>query len=227
MPEVFVSNYMKQQRNFVKYRRQKKECAAEVGDKQATSLPKSQRLPLNSLALAVRVKPSRSSAPQAQKILSELGLKQVNNCSLFIASNENLQKLLIVSNYVAYGAPTKKIVDDLIRKRGYMKDSTGKRVPMSDNVLIEELLGESCGCICVEDVIEALWRCKRDEETYNAVKKQLWPIQLAALKETVSQRDIEHEAHGRVVKKVNTKTVKGGYLGFMGEDINSFVSQLI
>lgn len=174
--------------------------------------------------LAIRVKPSRSSAPQAQKILSELGLKQINNCSLFIASNDNLQKLLTVANYVAYGSPTKKMVDDLIRKRGFMKDAAGKRVPMSDNVLIEELLGESCGCICVEDVIDALWRCNRDEQTYQAVKKQLWPIQLASLKETSDKRDVKHEANGRILKKVNTRTVKGGYLGYMGDDINTFVA---
>ena len=43
MPEVFVSNYMKQQRNFVKYRRQKKFTEeAETGEaKQSLALPKS------------------------------------------------------------------------------------------------------------------------------------------------------------------------------------------
>jgi len=43
MPEVFVSNYMKQQRNFVKYRRQKKFIeGAETGEaKQSLALPKS------------------------------------------------------------------------------------------------------------------------------------------------------------------------------------------
>lgn len=108
--------------------------------------------------------------------MNELGLKQINNCALFIASAENLQKLLTVINYVSYGMPTKKIVDDLIRKRGFLKNADGKRVPMSDNVLVEELLGESTGCICVEDVIEALWKCNKDKTVYEAVKKQLWPI---------------------------------------------------
>jgi len=108
--------------------------------------------------------------------LNELGLKQINNCALFRGSPENLQKLLIVVNYVAYGTPEKKLVEDLIRKRGFLRDSEDKRVPISDNVLVEELLGESTGCICVEDVIEALWQCKKEEETYAAVKKHLWPI---------------------------------------------------
>ena len=77
---------------------------------------------------------------------------------------------------MSYGTPTKQMVDDLIRKRGFLKNKDGKRVPMSDNVLIEELLGESCGCICVEDIIEALWACGKDLKVYSAVKQQLWPI---------------------------------------------------
>jgi len=42
---------------------------------------------------------------------------------------------------------------------------------MSDNVLVEELLGEETGCICVEDVIDALWRCNNNLSVYQAVKK--------------------------------------------------------
>lgn len=173
MPEVFVSNYMKQQRNFVKYRRQKNLTESSVSgeQKQSIALPRSQHVPVNTLILAVRIKQSRATTPQAQKILNELGLKQINNCALFVASAENLQKLLTVTNYVSYGSPTKKTVDDLIRKRGFLRNKDGKRVPMSDNVLVEELLGEETGCICVEDVIDALWRCNKDLSVYQAVKK--------------------------------------------------------
>jgi len=62
MPEVFVSNYMKQQRNFVKYRRQKNETK-DVEDKQSVALPKDQRVPANSLILAVRIKQSTNTTP--------------------------------------------------------------------------------------------------------------------------------------------------------------------
>jgi hypothetical protein len=128
---------------------------------------------------------------------------------------------------VSYGVPTKKIVEDLIRKRGFLKNKDGKRVPMSDNVLVEELLGESTGCICVEDVIEALWRCNKDKTVYEAVKRSLWPMQLAPLKETNEVALVKHEAHGRDVKKTTTRSSKGGYLGFIGGEINEFVAQLI
>jgi len=52
----------------------------------------------------------------------------------------------------------------------------------------------------------------------------LWPIQLASLKETTDKALVAHEATGRDVKKVTTKTAKGGYLGFMGGEINAFVA---
>ena len=69
-----------------------------------------------------------------------------------------------------------------MRKRGYLKDKEMKRIPISDNVVVEELLGEK-GIICVEDIIEAFCRSKGDEQSYKAVKEAIWPIMLAPLKE--------------------------------------------
>ena len=72
MPDVFVSNYMKQQRNFVHYKRFKKsnstdnvtaEIAAKITDKQEIALPKNQRVAMNSLLMIVRVKESRNATP--------------------------------------------------------------------------------------------------------------------------------------------------------------------
>jgi large subunit ribosomal protein L7e len=111
--------------------------------------------------------------------LKELGLKEVNNVSFVRADSATLDKLLLIRNYVAYGYPTKSTLDDIIRKRGYLKKAEeGKgetRVPISDNVVIEDLLG-SKGIICIEDLIEAYWKCKANQELYEAVKAVMWPI---------------------------------------------------
>jgi len=93
--------------------------------------------------------------------LNELGLKEINNCAFVMSTVDNIKKLLLVSNYVGYGLPTKKVVDDVIRKRGYLKTADHKRMPISDNILIEELLG-SYGVICIEDLIDAFWNCKKN-----------------------------------------------------------------
>ena len=140
----------------------KETLAAAAEDKQILVLPAAQRVVLNSLVLVVRIKESRNATPQAQKILKELGLKEINNCAFVRASSKALEKLLLIQNYVGYGAPTKTILEDIVRKRGYLKDKEMKRIPISDNVIVEELLGEK-GIICVEDIIEAYWKCKGNE----------------------------------------------------------------
>lgn len=121
------------------------------------------------LLLVVRIKESRNTSPQAQKILNELGLKEINNCAFLMSTVENLKKLLLISDYVGYGIPSKKVLDDVIRKRGFLKTATHKRIPISNNVLIEELLGTH-GIICIEDLIDALWNCKKNQTAYEAVK---------------------------------------------------------
>ena len=95
----------------------------------------------DALLLIIRIKGVNNTSPQAQKILNELGLTKINN-SVFVKANEDtMKKVLITSEYISYGYPTKKIVSDLIRKRGFLKKD-GKKVAITDNVLIEELLGE-------------------------------------------------------------------------------------
>ena len=99
-------------------------------------------------------------------------------------------------------------------------------MPLMNNALIEELLG-AANIICVEDIVASLWKCSEPEMNFEAVKKVLWPIQLAALKEDSEKGNVKHEANGEDRKKKNTKVVKGGYLGMMGDKINEFVKPLI
>lgn len=74
----------------------KEVLAAVAEDKQTLVLPKAQRVPLNSLILVVRIKESRNATPQAQKILKELGLKEINNCAFLRACSQTLEKLLLI-----------------------------------------------------------------------------------------------------------------------------------
>lgn len=225
MPEVFTSCQMKQQRNFVHYKRHKQAGARTVegGDVQVATLAKDQRVPVNVLICVVRIKESRNATPQAQKILNELGLKEINNCAFLMSTLDNIKKVLLISDYVGYGQPTKKTVDEVIRKRGYLKTKDHKRQPISDNILIEELLGEQ-GVICIEDLIDAFWNCKRSQAVYEAVKQTLWPIQLAPKKDTIEAGNVKHEATEKLMKKKTTRALKGGYLGMMGSQIDEYVA---
>jgi len=226
LPEVFTSCQMKQQRNYVQYKRNKTRALKAKSDVQSLVLAKDQRVPLDVLLCVVRIKESRNASPQAQKILNELGLKEIGNCAFLMSTEDNIKKILLISNYIGYGQPTKKIVDEIIRKRGYLKTADHKRTPISDNILIEELLG-SQGVICVEDVIDAFWNCKKNQAAYEAVRQVLWPIQLAPLKDSIAEGSIKIEATGRQFSKTKMQSKKGGYLGMMGTSINDYVARLI
>lgn len=146
------------------------------------------------------------------------------------ADSATLDQIMLIRNYVAYGPPAKAVVDEIIRKRGFLKKAEeGKpdaRVPISDNVIVEDLLGGQ-RIICIEDLIDAFWRCKSQPEPYKAARAVMWPIQLAPLKEDSEKANTKHDATGRSIQKKTTRVVKGGYLGMMGDKINEFVSQLI
>jgi len=87
----------------VHYKRHKQAFAKTEGDVQRFTLPKEQRVPLGVLLMVLRIRESRNTSPQAQKILNELGLKEINNCAFVMATQENVKKLLLVSDYVGYG----------------------------------------------------------------------------------------------------------------------------
>jgi hypothetical protein len=97
---------------------------------------------------------------------------------------------------------------------------------ITDNNLIEELLG-TYGIICLEDIMDSFLNCHKPDSHINEVREAIWPIQLHPIKETLDTTMTKHEATGKALKKKNTKTVKGGYLGLMGDSINEFVAPLI
>jgi large subunit ribosomal protein L7e len=131
----------------------------------------------------------------------------------------------MIQNYVAFGYPQKNLVNDMIRRRGHLKKED-KRMPITDNNLIEELLGVATesGVICIEDIISSVTHC---DGNFEKVRSVLWPIQLHPLKEDSAKANTKHDATGAEIKKRNTKVVKGGYLGLMGDQINDFVKPLI
>ena len=79
-----------------------------------------------------------------------------------------------MQDYIAFGYPSKKTVIDIIKKRGFIKKND-KRLEITDNNLIEELLGKF-GIICLEDIIDSLVKCHKDDSHFNEIKEVIWPI---------------------------------------------------
>jgi len=177
MPQVFASNHMKQQRNYVHYKRNKAKIelaekarsrfsGSSTGLHGALSGP-TDTVKADSLLLVIRIKGyNDGTTPQSQKILSDLGLRNINNAVFARGDDDTVKKILMVNEYVAYGYPTKKIVNELVRKRGFLRKDN-KKEAITNNVLIEELLGTIDGvvngCICIEDIIDNIYNCRKPE----------------------------------------------------------------
>jgi len=170
----------------------------------------------------MRVHKSQNSSPQAQKILTSLGLKQVYNVVFIKSTPEVVKKLALVQDQLSWGVPSKKTVNDLIRKRGFLRTKENKKAPITDNVMIEELLGKE-GVICIEDLIDAVYK---PGENFIEIQKHLWPLQLAAQKEATEEQ-IQHSAVNKMIKKNQAKVAKGGLIGNLEERINELVVPLI
>ncbi len=68
-------------------------------------------------------------------------------------------------------------------------------MPITDNNLIEELLG-TYGKICLEDLIDSLVNCHKEDAYFKEVISVLWPLQLYPLKEDSTKANTKHDATG-------------------------------
>jgi hypothetical protein len=124
----------------------------------------------------------------------------------------------------------------LIRKRGFLRKDGGKEA-ITNNVVIEELLGpnseeavdDHSGCICVEDVIDTIFKCwkPQNDNMFSLINKTVWPFLIASKRDTIEKANVNHQATGKLVRKKNTKVKKGGYQGFMDQEINEYIQPLM
>jgi large subunit ribosomal protein L7e len=140
---------------------------------------------VNNLLLAFRIREARNTPAQAQKILKEIGLKDLNNVVLVRSDATTQQRLRLIKDYITYGVPTKQIVNNLVRKRGFLKKNKDsekpERVPIKNNTVVEEELGEA-GLICIEDIIDGIIsgaKTSEEKDTFSKIQESLWPFQVA------------------------------------------------
>jgi len=136
----------------------------------------------------------------SRKVRRALGHLRLRNPheGVFVRYNDSNAKMLhLVEPFVAYGTPSKSLVNDLIRQRGHGKVD-GKRVPLTDNTIIEKALGDDTGMICVEDLVHEIYSVGDD---FSKAATFLWPFRLTAArskfqKEKLNQKDGKREEYG-------------------------------
>uniref|UniRef100_A0A8D2PVP7 Ribosomal protein L7 like 1 n=1 Tax=Zosterops lateralis melanops TaxID=1220523 RepID=A0A8D2PVP7_ZOSLA len=159
------------------------------------------------LAFVVRTEDIKGVTKRVKRVMELLRLRK-NYTGVFVKlSPLSLKMLRVVEPYVAWGYPNLKSVRELILKRGQAKIKK-KRVPLTDNVLIEEHLG-GCGIICLEDLIHEIYSTGR---YFKRVTSFLWPFHLSVAR---------HASRNRVgfLKEM-------GRPGYRGDAINQLIRQL-
>merc|ERR1712217_718600 len=107
------------------------------------------------LLFVIRIHGIIKLSPKPRKVLQLLRLKQLHNGVFLKVNKPILQMLKLVQPYVTYGYPSLKTVRELIYKRGFGKVNK-QRIPLSDNSVITESLGEKHGIYGMEDLINEI-----------------------------------------------------------------------
>jgi len=125
--------------------------------------------------LVVRIRGINNLSPVVRKILQLLRLRQLHNAVFVLVSKATTNMLRKVEPYITYGYPSRKLVKQLVYKRGFAKVN-GQRVPLTNNEVIEHSLGKK-GIICMEDLIHEVLTCGTH---FKAANNFLWPFKLTS-----------------------------------------------
>mmetsp|Transcript_12168 Transcript_12168/g.13701 ORF Transcript_12168/g.13701 Transcript_12168/m.13701 type:complete len:205 (-) Transcript_12168:38-652(-) len=107
------------------------------------------------LLFVIRIVGIMKISPKPRKVLQLLRLRQIHNGCFVKVNKPILNMLKLVDPYVTYGYPTLKTVRDLVYKRGHAKINK-QRIPLTDNEIISEKLGEF-GIHGMEDLVHEIY----------------------------------------------------------------------
>lgn len=127
------------------------------------------------LVFVIRIRNNQAIPPQVKAILHKMRLYRMHE-GVFVRYNEEMRRRLhLVEPWVIYGPPSTSSVKDLVERRGFAKIND-QRVPLSDNTIVENALGESHGILCVEDIVSALTNAG---DLFDVAAHFLYPFQLS------------------------------------------------
>jgi large subunit ribosomal protein L7e len=166
------------------------------------------------VVFVVRIRDTGAAVPpNIRRALSHLRLRHLYDGVFVRYTSEAQQKLLhLLDPYVVYGPPTAAVVQDLIQRRGYGKSKDdGKRIPLSDNLVIEQAFAHTeHNLLCVEDLVHEIVTVG---DAFTVVNQFLWPFRLTDTK-TKFERQI-------------LKLKDGKHYGDQGDKINEYIKQIL
>lgn len=126
------------------------------------------------LAFVIRIRGINKLNPKVVRILRLLRLRQIHNGVFLRVNKASVNMLRRVEPYITYGYPSRDTVRKLIYKRGYGKVD-GQRIPLTNNSIIEGVLGKKQNIVCVEDLINEI---NTVGPFFKEANNFLWPFKL-------------------------------------------------
>jgi large subunit ribosomal protein L7e len=138
-----------------------------------------------------------------------LRLRQLHN-GVFVKLNKaTINMLRRVEPYITYGYPSQQTISKLVYKRGFGKVN-GSRIPLSDNAVVEQVLGEKFGVASVEDLIHEIVTVGPH---FKQVNNFLWPFKLNSPRKGFAEKRHPYQ--------------NGGVWGNREEQINELVKRML
>merc|ERR1712194_942106 len=163
------------------------------------------------VALVIRIRGIIGVSPKAKKVMQLFRLRQIHNATFVRINEATIRMLRLIEPYVTYGYPTKATIEKLIWKRGFAKLHK-QRVPISENRVIEEGLGEKTGIRCTADLVHELVTVGPN---FKAANNFVWPFKLSS------------PTGGFSRKTKLLHFMEGGEAGARGEEINKLVKRMM
>jgi len=110
------------------------------------------------LLIVVRIKIDRYVAVEFKEIMRKMGLNIMHQAVIVRKTEELCDNLIRLGPFTTYGCPSAEAVRDLLHRRGThvtYEDGKKKKIPLTDNRMIEDALGEY-DIICVDDLVEEI-----------------------------------------------------------------------
>jgi len=162
------------------------------------------------VALVIRIRGIIGVSPKAKKVMQLFRLRQIHNATLVKLNAATIRMLRLIEPYVTYGIPTRATIEKLVYKRGFGKISK-QRIPIADNSVIEEGLGQY-GINCCADLIHELVTVG---PYFKQANNFLWPFKLSS------------PLGGFSAKTKLLHYLEGGEAGNRAEEINKIVKKML
>ena len=164
----------------------------------------------DTVGFAVRIHEGRHSNEDVKEELRKIGLAKKYDAGFIRLDSAGVTKLKGLDNYVAYGYISLKAVEELVHRRAFTAVGGSKR-PLSDNITVENLLGDK-GMICLSDLSHEIYTVGPN---FDAALNILMPFKLS---DPVG-------GYEKKVLKVHDEIEKSA--GFMGDAMEELLEKIL